>query len=659
MNFRAQQRHFISPIILCFLSLLLIFTLSRLSLAIWQHDRIESGSDWLHLLLGGMRIDISSLCYLLVLPALLHSMLSGEHLVGRIWAFVLRIWITLAFWLVVYLEVATPPFILEYDLRPNRLFVEYLIYPKEVFSMLWTGYKLELAIAVIVSIFTVRWSWRYSRYLVSNLRYPKWYWRPVIGLAIVLIGVMGARSTFEHRPLNPAMVAFSSDPLLNDLTLNSSYSVMFAIKQMSSEASAFKFYPKMDKKAIIADIKASMNVPAANFVSEQYPTLAFHPASYKGKPKNIVILLLESHGAQFVSKLGGRNLSPEMDHLIDESWALTNLYATGTRSVRGIEAVTAGFSPTPARAVVKLGKSQTNFFTIADLLKKRGYLTQFIYGGESHFDNMKRFFLGNGFTDIQDAPTFTNPKFVGSWGASDEDLYAKADTQFSKMHQAGKPFFSLVFSSSNHSPFEFPDNTITLVNTPKATRENAVKYADYALGKFFAKAKRSSYWNDTVFLVVADHDARTYGNQAIPLKHFHIPALILGGGVTAHLDNRLASQLDLPPTLLSLAGISAVHPMIGHDLTQEVAPQQQRILMQRDKNFAWMDAKHDVVIFQPEKKPLTYHYDAKADQLMAKDLPPSIVHQALANALWGSLAYQDNMYRAQNSYKPSDYPLQK
>jgi phosphoglycerol transferase MdoB-like AlkP superfamily enzyme len=125
--------------------------------------------------------------------------------------------------------------------------------------------------------------------------------------------------------------------------------------------------------------------------------------------------------------------------LSKEGWAFEQLYATGTRSVRGIEAVLTGFTPTPAQAVVKLGKSQTNFFTIADLLKQRGYDTSFIYGGESHFDNMRSFFLGNGFTTIVEQKDFKNPVFEGSWGASDEDLMAKANETFAALHKEGKP----------------------------------------------------------------------------------------------------------------------------------------------------------------------------------------------------------------------------
>lgn len=207
--------------------------------------------------------------------------------------------------------------------------------------------------------------------------------------------------------------------------------------------------------------------PGQDFNSESLPSQTFNEASHGGKPKNLVILLQESLGAQFVGSLGGLPLTPNIDALSREGWAFEQLYATGTRSVRGIEAVLTGFTPTPAQAVVKLGKSQTNFFTIADLLKQRDYDTSFIYGGESHFDNMRSFFLGNGFTTIVEQKDFKNPVFEGSWGASDEDLMAKANDTFEALHKQGKPFFSLVFSSSNHDPFEFPDHRISSTSSPR------------------------------------------------------------------------------------------------------------------------------------------------------------------------------------------------
>ncbi|WP_146866956.1 LTA synthase family protein, partial [Aliivibrio fischeri] len=570
MNKLKSKLGVLYPVITAFIICLAILTISRLLLIIWQWDRVTDANGFSEVILSGLRVDVSSLCYLFILPALFSSILSSDTIIGKFWTHILRIWITVSIWLIVYMEAATAPFILEYDLRPNRLFIEYLIYPKEVISMLWGGYKLELFLGGILSVTSIIMGWKASRYMTLNITYQKWYWRPILAIIIVTVGIMGARSSFGHRPLNPALVAFSTDPLVNDLILNSAYSVLFAYKQIGSEVDASKFYPNMDKTEIITEIRNSMNVSPEQFISNTQPSMAAHKATNQSSQKNIVILLLESHGARYVSELGGTNLSPNIDALINEGWAFTRLYASGTRSVRGIEAVTSGFSPTPARSTVKLGKSQNGFFTIADLLQKNGYHTQFVYGGESHFDNMKSFFLGNGFVDMQDLPTFDNPKFIGSWGASDEDLYKHADEQFTQLENDGKPFFSLVFSSSNHSPFEYPDNTIEPYNEPKQTVENAVKYADYALGQFIQKAKKSNYWKNTIFVVVADHDARTWGNQIIPIDHFRIPAIIFGDGIKAKKDNRLVSQLDLAPTLISLAGLNTKNPMLGHDLTLDV-----------------------------------------------------------------------------------------
>jgi phosphoglycerol transferase MdoB-like AlkP superfamily enzyme len=637
------------PLLATFLLCLLVLTASRLGLSIWHAERVTAAHGWLSIFMSGLRIDISSLSYLLILPTLLTCLFAGNSRFGQMWLFLLRIWIVLGLWFVVYMELATPSFILEYDARPNRLFIEYLIYPKEVFGMLWSGYKLELFLGTVVSLLTLKFGWKLSGYLVANLTFARWYWRPVIAVTMVLFAFIGARSSFGHRPLNPAAVAFSTDPLVNDLTLNSAYSMLFAAKQMGSEDNAFDHYGKMAEQDIIQNVRSSMGKNSADFPYPELPTMAAHTASYQGKPKNLVILLQESLGARYVGALGGLPLTPNIDALMQEGWNFTRLYATGTRSVRGIEAMVTGFSPTPARAVVKLGKSQSNFFTIADLLKSKGYHTQFVYGGESHFDNMKSFFLGNGFTDMQDFSTFKNPTFVGSWGASDEDLYQHAHEQFTELNKQDKPFFSLVFTSSNHSPYDYPEDRFTPYNEPAQTRENAAKYSDYALGEFFKQAKSADYWDNTVFIVVADHDSRAYGDQLVPIDHFRIPGVIVGKGIPARVDPRLTSNIDLAPTLLSLIGIDSNNPMIGHDMTEDVEDSKLRAMMQFYKNFAWMDNNNDVVILQSEKQPLGFNYDPKTKQLTNKTIPASIIKMAKANALWGSLAYEKGYYHSLNT----------
>ncbi|VTM24996.1 Lipoteichoic acid synthase 2 [Stutzerimonas stutzeri] len=627
------------PIFIFVLINLLIFTLSRLGLSLWQADRVSAVNGWTELFLQGLRIDIVALCYLFGVPALFSVLFHPS----RLWTKILRVWLTAGSVFILFMEIATPAFIETYDFRPNRLFIEYLIYPKEVFNMLMEGHFNAVLFSLLSTVIAALIYWKLSAWAVKNLRTMSWKVRPFIALLVIAVAFIGARSSFQHRGINPAMVAFSSDALVNSLVLNSGYSVLYAAQQFKDEEKSSEMYGKMEHDEMLRILKESRGRPQSDYISDKFPTLTKNRATYQGKPKNIVILLQESLGAQFIGTLGGKPLSPNIDKLAEEGWLFENLYATGTRSVRGIEAVTAGFTPTPARAVVKLNNAQRNFFTIAELLAKQGYDTSFIYGGEKHFDNMASFFYGNGFQTIIDQQDYQNPKFTATWGVSDEDLFDKANETFSKLHDEGKPFFSLVFSSSNHDPFEFPDGKIELYEQPKATRNNSAKYADYAVGHFFELAKKSNYWNNTIFLVIADHDSRVAGASLMPIKHFHIPALILGGGIEPRRDNRLVSQIDMPTTLLSLAGVSGNYPMMGFDLTQNVNPD--RALMQFDQTQALMKGNYDVVIQTAGGGAKGYHYDKASENLTEKDVPVAMKKEALAYALLGSYLYKNRLYQ--------------
>lgn len=643
----AGTRKFLGPLFPVFAVLCLnmaMLSLSRLALALWQWERVSAvDGGWAGVLLRGLRTDFSAMGWLLLVPAVLSALLFSDGALGRAWRIVLRVWLTAGTLFFFFMEIATPAFLDEYGFRPNRLFFEYLVSPREVFTMLVRGHADALFLAIVLTAAGAFAFWKFTGAVSRNLAFPRLVFRPIFALAAAAALFLGARSTLAHRPFNPSMVAFSSDGLVNSLALNSGYAVIFAATQLKDEADSAKIYGTMPLPEVIARVRKMRGRPAEDYVGgDERPTLLRSVATARGTRKNIVIILMESHGSQFVGALGGLPLSPNFDALANEGWLFEKCFATGTRSVRGIEAVTTGFTPTPARSVVKLGKSQTGFFTVADLLADRGWHTSFIYGGEKHFDNMASFFYGNGFKEIIDENDYENPVFTGSWGVSDEDLFAMADKKFSEWHAAGTPFYSLVFTSSNHDPFEFPDGRIELYDAEKQTRRNAAKYADYALGKFFEAAKKSAYWNDTVFLVVADHDSRVSGASLVPVEHFRIPALILGGGVSAKRDSRLISQIDLPTTLLSLAGVDSEYPMIGFDLTRE-SPN--RAMMIYDVNFALIEGE-DVVIFQPQQPPLGFKIDFATCGLSPADVPAEMARDALAVVLWGSYAYKLDLYKA-------------
>jgi len=643
-----------APLMALFLVGLLFLSLSRVGLMLWQWPRVQATGIWPQMLVQGVRVDIIQLSLLCLIPLLLAPLAAFTGL-WPAWQKFTFVWVVACITLLFFLEAATPGFIGEYDVRPNRLFVEYLKYPKEVLPMLWNGFRVHVFLGVIVTVATL---WLISRFMQPWLAMQN-TWSVAMTLvawpAIFLLLAFAIRSTTGHRPANPAMFALTTDSMVNSLILNSAWSVTHAIYNLKHEAKSSEMYGKMPGDELIALLAKDRldNPGTAPFLGNvDLPTLNhLIPSRKRDKPLNLVIILEESLGATFVGSLGGVPVTPELEKLKEEGWWFEQLYATGTRSVRGIEAVVTGFPPTPAQSVVKLSLSQQHFFSLADLLGRRGYHTEFIYGGESHFDNMNGFFMGNGFQTVTDQKDYKDPVFVGSWGASDEDLFNKAHEQILAQHDQGKPFFTLVFSSSNHSPFEFPEGRIELHDPVKATENNAVKYADYALGKFFDEAKRSDYWKDTVFIVVADHDIRVRGDSLVPVKNFHIPALILGADIEPRRIKTVASQIDLPVTALSLMGVEADQPMTGRDISKEPADLPGRAMMQFEQHYAWMEG-NKVVVLRAGQPPAHASYDVGTKSLSMAERPAgaeAVEKRALANVLLPTMLYREQKYRLPES----------
>ncbi|MES2499557.1 MAG: LTA synthase family protein [Pseudomonadota bacterium] len=630
-----------APLIVMFFVGLILLSLSRVGLVIWKFERVEVTGKLTEILLQGIRVDIIQLCLLALIPLMLAPFLAIKPLF-KFWQKFTTIWGISTIVLLVFLEASTPGFIVEYDVRPNRLFVEYLKYPQEVIGMLWGGFKIH----VFASIgFLLLSAWLMRRFMRPWLQAkPNWSNKKIwlVWPLIFLLTAFAIRSTLGHRPANPALFAITQDSMVNSLVLNSSYSVFYAIYDLQHESKSSQIYGKMERAEIFKITGAS---------DSEIPTLkTLVPSAKRDKPLNLVIILQESLGAGFVESLGGKPVTPNLEKLKSEGIWFEQLYATGTRSVRGIEAVIAGFEPTPSDSTVKLSLSQEHFYTLASLLHEKGYSAEFIYGGESHFDNMRSFFMGNGFDKIIDEKDYQHPMFVGSWGVSDEDLFDKTHQQLLTQHASNKPFFALVFSSSNHAPFEFPNGRIDLYEKPKATDNNAVKYADYAIGQFFEKAKKSPYWKDTLFLIVADHDIRVRGDTLVPIEHFHIPGLILGADIQPQSIKSITSQIDLPVTVLSLMGISGQHPMTGRDLSKEPADYLGRAMMQYNDNFAWMQQtaiSNNVVVLREGKPPAHGVYDVATKHL--NETPPpqnakELEQRALAHSLLPALLYSEQRY---------------
>jgi phosphoglycerol transferase MdoB-like AlkP superfamily enzyme len=605
-------------------------------------DRVVPTGGVATILLQGVRFDIILLGLILGPVLIIKPIVHAIAPLGFIRQWIIPVYLGICSALIFFVEGSTASFIAEFDSRPNYLFVEYLMYPREVLPTILGERPFELLFCTAIALLilgSVIWWFRAD---AQRDRRVSVAFCVLATPLVALIAVGMVRSTLDHRPVNPSIAAFSQDSMVNQLPLSSAYSLAYSIYERSRDGAGEGVnYGEIDDGEALRIVLEEAGITRRDHRSLSSPTLHQQFATRTpAEPLNLVIIVEESLGADFVGSLGGKDLTPELDRLARQGIAFDRLYATGIRSARGIEAIVTGFTPTAQLSVVKRGETQTNFFTLAGLLEKSGYQTSFIYGGESHFDNMKRFFLNNGFQTVVDEDDYEDPAFRGTWGVSDEDLFDRAHEVFN--NAGDQPFFSLVFTSSNHSPFEIPEGRVT--ESEYGPRETAVKYADYALGRYFDMARESEYWDNTVFLIVADHSARVRGGKLVPIEKFRIPGVILGGTVEPRRVSEISSQIDLLPTLLSMIGVDSVHPGIGRDLTlPENADGSGRAMMQFGKLQAYMEGDQ-VVVLRPDLPPTTFRADTSGEMMLVAEGNSELERKALAHARWGPMTIENDAY---------------
>lgn len=584
--------------------LIAIFFITRLSLFVWQFDRFSQVSEsyWLTFVYG---LKMDTILVLVLLLPLLFLLTLAPKIIAKFVDKLLLYYFLLVLMLVIFVESSTFPFFQQYDVRPNYLFVEYLKYIHEVSSMLIADYKTVFLLTFVMM------------YIVASayLKYAQKQFLPCFDLPyikrvlwifpLLVIFLIGIRSSNGHRPANLSDALYSSNRVLNEVTKNSLYSILYAIYANSHDDN-IKHYGSMPIDQAIARVQNRLNISntGSKYIFNREVNTHFkHPQN-----KNLVIFVQESMGAQFVESVGGeRDITPHFNQLANKGLLFTDAYSNGTRSIRGLAGLVAGNFSVPGKGVLKRNKSQQDFFTMASLLKSYQYETLFLYGGESRFDNMKSWFSGNGFDRIIEQDDFINPEYVGSWGVSDEDLIIRANQEFKNYHNNNQKFAAVMFSTSNHAPFDFPEDKIDLIKgVPVKSVKNAIKYADYAVGKFIELAQQEDYYKNTIFVIAADHDVRVYGDNLVPVNHFHIPALILGEGVPTMTYNKISTQPDILATALDLMGIEGLrYPIQGHSIFSD--KKQNIALMQFNDTYA-LRQDDKVAIIRPNKEALTFVY---------------------------------------------------
>ncbi|ABV68039.1 putative sulfatase [Aliarcobacter butzleri RM4018] len=584
-----------------------LFLIGRFFFYLLYFERFNdiSFSESLLTFIYGLRMDTIVICIILIIPTIFLAI--TPKIFSNFISKFLNIYILFFLLIALFIECASFPFFVQYDLRPNYLFIEYLEYPQEVTSLLFKDYKFQFIAVFILIIATIR-IYSKSKFINFEQVFKQNYISRILILApILLVLFLGIRSSLGHRPVNISDALYSKNRVINEITKNSLHSLGYAYYSNKKAENNISKYGKIDIKEAYKVASLAIGI---NYKDEKKPFYREVKSKLASKKqKNLVIFIQESMGAQFTGFIGKQNFTPNLDNLAQDYLSFTNLYSNGTRSVRGLAALTSGTLPINGIEVIKRNKSQEDYFTVASLLKPYGYKSSFIYGGEARFDNMKGWYLGNGFDEVIEQKDFTNPIFTSTWGVSDEDLVIKANEKFKSYYENNEKFVSVMFSSSNHMPFELPDGKIEFEkNIPKTSVENAIKYADFAIGKFFELAKKEDYFKDTVFVVIADHNVRVYGDQIVPIDMFQIPAVIVSSDIPHQIFTNLTSQADVLATALDLIGIDLSYPILGNSIFKD--NKKNINLMIFDEIYAYR--KEDkVAILVPNMPIKTYLYKDK------------------------------------------------
>jgi phosphoglycerol transferase MdoB-like AlkP superfamily enzyme len=537
-----------------------ISLLTRLALLIKSYSEFDSTLFNVLGVVGlGLFFDFVNASYFII-PLLLYLSLLPEKLFQKKWnRFVIYGFFFVFIFILLVSATGEWFFWDEFSTRFNFIAVDYLVYTTEVVGNIRQSYPIEwimmgLAFLSVAVVYKLRplidLSFQKGIYLKQRASWA-------FGFAsIAVISFLFVSGKLHH---------FSSNSYANELAGNGMYELFAAYR--NNELSYDQFYPRINESKAFQNIHRLLKSRTSTFVSGD-PFSIQRQITHEGPEKklNVVLISIESFSASFMEHFGStRNITPFLDSLSEKSLLFTNLYATGTRTVRGLEALSLCIPPTPGQSIVRRPKNE-NLFSLADVFNEKGYESKFIYGGYGYFDNMGYFFENNGY-DVVDRSALTNKDidYENIWGVADENLFTLVLREMDKTVSKGKPIFAHVMTTSNHRPFTYPEGRIDIPS--HTSRAGAVKYTDYALKKFILEASKKEWFTNTVFVITADHCASSAGKTELPIEKYHIPMLIFSPDhIALGVEERLMSQIDIGPTILGLLNFSYTSNFFGEDI---------------------------------------------------------------------------------------------
>lgn len=578
LSSNSPNNQFIPPryrsLIWVLLLFLLINVLTRLGLMIFEGDSQNFAlTVFANILFSGLIYDLAASVYVLI-PFLLLALIMGNGPKRRwLYAVLATGLLALAVFGFLFTALAEGTFWNEFSSRFNFIAVDYLIYTREVLGNIWQSYPvtwLLLGIAIVALL------------LLWLVHKP--FWRAAIAEAGSLPKRLMITLLFLSLPVASFLLVNDSGrnslerPAERELASNGYYEFMRAFR--NNDLDYFEFYKTLPTEQANQLLQQAFRKgqPELSFVQNAMPTAHAVQPSAAPVQKNLVMISIESLGADFVESFGGKaGLTPNLDRFAKEGMVFNQLYATGLRTVRGLEALTLSIPPTPGHAV-PARKHNTGLQSLGSVLKQNGYAPFYIYGGYSYFDNMENFFAGNGYQVVDRTDVAAeNIHHETIWGIADEDILQQAIGVINQQVASGQKVFAHVMTTSNHRPFTYPEGRIDIPSG--SGRDGAVKYTDWAIGNFMQAASQQSWFKDTLFVFVADHTSHGRGRTDLPPENYRIPMIIYAPDfIQPQKIDYLASQIDVAPTLLGLLNIPYVSEFYGQDIRRAAANNQRAFM---------------------------------------------------------------------------------
>ena len=630
---------------------LIFSTATRVFFFIWSFKEVDIAFfQIVNTFLVGFLFDLGTISFF-VAPYALYLLILPKKFSGRLFDKIITYFAyILGLIIFIFSFIAEIGFWEEFKSRFNFIAVDYLIYTNEVVKNIVESYPLPIILTTIFIILFILF------YLTSkNNIFRKTFenqntFKQKLTPAILIV----ALALFFGLFISNKNAEQFKNRYNNELAKSGIYSFFSAFR--TNELSYTDFYKTINTDDAFAIVKNklkssndSLLFPDKNEILRKINNadgieVPIHP--------NVIFICIESLSADFLTGFGNKDLlTPNLDSLSSKSLFFKNIFATGTRTVRGMEAITLSIPPTPGRSIVKRNNNQ-NLFTIGEVFRKEGYDRNFFYGGDGYFDNMNTFFGGNGFNIIDRGRGFLIDKgiaskrtniedeeitFENAWGACDEDIYNKVITEADKAFLDQKPFFNFIMTTSNHRPYTYPEGKIDI---PSGTgRNGAVKYTDYAIGQFLKQAKSKPWFDNTVFVIMSDHCASVSGKWELDVKNYHIPAFIFNiPKRKPEIIDKLCSQIDIFPTLFSLLNWDYDSNLFGKNILA-MSPMDGRAFIGNYRKLGYL--KDDQIMILSEQKKCNFYRWNRNDN----SLSPLPMNEDFLNETTAFYQVADFLYR--------------